>query len=105
MEELIIPIFIGILLILTIIVLIICITKKDWEGTFTLILFASILIISEIFIISDIQNDKTESTAIESKITNTQPEPSALDVYRGLTELEITSVNGVPKDSVVVFKK
>ena len=32
------------------------------------------------------------------------PNPSALDVYRGHTELEITSVNGTPIDSVVVFK-
>ena len=31
--------------------------------------------------------------------------PSALDVYRGNTELEITSVNGVPTDTVVVFKE
>lgn len=30
--------------------------------------------------------------------------PKAIDVYRGKTELEITSVNGVPKDTVVVFK-
>jgi hypothetical protein len=28
-----------------------------------------------------------------------------LDVYRGNTELKITSVNGVPTDTVVVFKK
>ena len=34
-----------------------------------------------------------------------KPKPSALDVYRGNTELEITSVNGVPTDTVVVFKK
>ena len=32
------------------------------------------------------------------------PTPSALDVYRGNTELEITSVNGIPTDTVVVFK-
>lgn len=32
------------------------------------------------------------------------PTPSALDVYRDNTELEITSVNGVPIDTVVVFK-
>lgn len=32
------------------------------------------------------------------------PTPSALDVYRGNTELKITSVNGVPTDTVVVFK-
>ena len=31
--------------------------------------------------------------------------PQAIDVYRGKTELEITSVNGVPQDTVVVWKK
>ena len=31
--------------------------------------------------------------------------PSAIDVYRGNTELEITSVNGTPIDTVVVFKE
>lgn len=31
--------------------------------------------------------------------------PTALDVYRGNTELMITSVNGVPTDTTVVFKK
>ena len=30
--------------------------------------------------------------------------PTALDVYRGNTELEITSANGIPTDTVVVFK-
>ena len=34
-----------------------------------------------------------------------KPTPSALDVYRGNTELEITSANGTPIDSVVVFKE
>ena len=34
-----------------------------------------------------------------------KPTPSALDVYRGNTELEITSVNGIPTDTIVVFKK
>ena len=34
-----------------------------------------------------------------------KPKPSALDVYRGNTELEITSVNGTPIDSVVVIKE
>ena len=33
-----------------------------------------------------------------------KPEPSAIDVYRGNTELEITSVNGTPTDTVVVHK-
>ena len=30
--------------------------------------------------------------------------PTALDVYRGNTELKITSVNGVTTDTVVIFK-
>ena len=33
-----------------------------------------------------------------------KPKPSALDVYRGNTELEITSINGIPVDSTVVWK-
>lgn len=31
--------------------------------------------------------------------------PKAIDVYRGKTELEVTSVNGVPVDTVVVWKE
>ena len=50
----------------------------------------TILIVIEICLVSEI---------IE------KPKPSALDVYRGKTELEITSVNGTPIDTVVVFKK
>ena len=38
------------------------------------------------------------------EIITEKPTPSAIDVYRGNTELEITSVNGVPTDSVVVYK-
>ena len=34
-----------------------------------------------------------------------EQKPSAIDVYRGNTELEMTSVNGTPIDSVVVFKE
>lgn len=34
-----------------------------------------------------------------------EPKPSAIDVYRGNTELEITSINGTPIDTVVVFKE
>lgn len=37
-------------------------------------------------------------------VTTLVNNPTALDVYRGNTELEITSVNGVPTDTVVVFK-
>lgn len=35
----------------------------------------------------------------------TNKHPKAIDVYRGNTELKITSVNGIPTDSVVVFTK
>ena len=52
--------------------------------------FMTILVIIEVYLLSNI----TE-----------KPTPSAIDVYRGNTELEITSVNGVPTDSVVVFKE
>lgn len=31
-------------------------------------------------------------------------EPTALDVYRGKTELKITSVNDIPTDTIVVYK-
>ena len=34
-----------------------------------------------------------------------EPKPSAIDVYRGNTKLEITSINGTPIDTVVVFKE
>lgn len=49
----------------------------------------TILVVIEICLVSDIIGN---------------PTPSALDVYRGNTELEITSVNGIPTDTVVVFK-
>lgn len=37
-------------------------------------------------------------------INISEPTPTALDVYRGNTKLKITLVNGVPTDTVVVFK-
>ena len=52
--------------------------------------FTTILVVTEICLVSEIIDN---------------PTPSALDVYRGSTELEITSVNGIPTDTVVVFKK
>lgn len=52
--------------------------------------FTTIFVVIEICLVSDIIGN---------------PTPSALDVYRGNTELEITSVNGIPTDTVVVFKK
>ena len=38
-------------------------------------------------------------------IITEKPAPSALDVYRGNTELEITFIDETPIDTVVVFKK
>ena len=52
--------------------------------------FMTILVIIEVYLLSNIIG---------------KPTPSALEVYRGNTELEITSVNGVPTDIVVVFKE
>ena len=54
---------------------------------------ASILIVSIITFISAV------FTTIELR------NPTAIDVYRGRTVLEITYRNGVPIDSAVVFKK
>lgn len=31
--------------------------------------------------------------------------PKAIDVYRGKTSLEITSINNIPTDTIVVWKK
>jgi uncharacterized membrane protein YadS len=31
--------------------------------------------------------------------------PTAIDVYQGKTRIKVTSVDGIPVDSVVVFKK
>jgi hypothetical protein len=38
-------------------------------------------------------------------ISSDTSSPSAIDVYRGKTTLKITSVDGIPTDSVVVYKK
>lgn len=79
-------IFIGMVLIISIIVVIIGIKEKDWFN----VIMGSIFIIICIFCV------------VAAMLAS--PEPTALDVYRGLTELEVTSVNGVPKDTVVVYK-
>lgn len=52
-------------------------------------MFVIILLIVEIILICDISNEV---------------KPKAIDVYRNKTELDITSVNGVPRDTVVVWK-
>lgn len=67
--------------------------RDRWGGSFEDGLFIAslltILIIIEVCLLNIIKEKTT---------------PSALDVYRGNTELEITSVNGTPIDTVVVFK-
>ena len=83
-------VFVGIILVLVIIISIVCIIDKKWSDAILGILYIMALIVCEILIILMIQNF--------------QSEPTALDVYRGLTELEITSDNGVIKDTVVIFK-
>lgn len=40
------------------------------------------------------------TTAIVSNNT-----PKAIDVYRGKTSLEITSINNIPTDTIVIWKK
>lgn len=37
-------------------------------------------------------------------LINISKKPSAMDVYQGKTALEITYKDGIPMDSVVVFK-
>lgn len=64
------------------------------RGDFDIGVFLGIVIsvfsVIEIGIVSDILADQI---------------PTALDVYRGNTELMITSINGIPTDTTVVFKK
>ena len=75
---------IEIVLILSIIALIVDITIKNHFHIILKSIFVITCIVIEIIIISEIKN--------------VQPEPTAI-------ELEITSVNGVPQDTVVIFKK
>ena len=65
-------------------------STEDFDIGIIIGYFMAILVIIEVYLLSNIKE---------------KPTPSALDVYRGNTELEITSVNGVPTDSVVVFKE
>ena len=65
-------------------------STEDFDIGFIIGGIIAILVIIEVYLLSNIIG---------------KPTPSALDVYRGNTELEITSVNGTPIDSVVVFKE
>lgn len=62
---------------------------EDFDAGLICGVFIILLSITEIILITSISAD---------------PKPKAIDVYRNKTELEITSVNGVPRDTVVVWK-
>lgn len=64
-------------------------STEDFDIGFIIGGIITILVIIEVYLLSNIIG---------------KPTPSALDVYRGNTELEITSVNGTPIDTVVVYK-
>lgn len=68
--------------------------SDKWGSSFSVGIFIGVVI--TIFIVIEI--------CLVSKIIE-KPKPSALDVYRGNTELEIKSINGIPIDTVVIFKK
>lgn len=68
--------------------------SDKWGSGFSVGIFIGVVI--TIFIVIEI--------CLVSRIIE-KPKPSALDVYRGNTELEIKSINGIPIDTVIVFKK
>ena len=84
-------IIVGVLIL--VLIILIGYIRDRWGGSFEDGLFISSLLIILIIIEVCLLNNIKEKTT-----------PSALDVYRGNTELEITSVNGTPIDTVVVFK-
>lgn len=63
--------------------------KGDFDTGMLMGMFIVILAVAEIIMIYNVSDE---------------PEPKAIDVYRNKTELEITSINGVPRDTVVVWK-
>ena len=65
-------------------------STEDFDIGFIIGCIITILMVIEVNLLADIIGE---------------PKPSAIDVSRGNTELEITSVNGTPIDSVVVFKE
>ena len=79
--------YIGIIIVFIVIGICTTIINEDRN-----IIWASILLviafIGEIFIIYDINNT-----------------PTALDVYRGNTELRITYEGKIPVDTIVIYKK
>ena len=62
--------------------------RYDLNGSWSMFIVISFIIVVCVFLLVDL------------KLNN----PSAIDVYRGKTELEIHSINGLPQDTVVVWK-
>ena len=88
----IVEIIVGIIILASLIL--VGILSEKYDDSFDAGVFMSIIIAILMFI----------EICLISNIIEKQ-KPSALDVYRGNTELEITSVNGIPTDTIVVFKK
>lgn len=83
-------IILGIAILFLITELLKFIKRKDWGSIILLSIINLLCITFEVLLIY---------TALNAK-----PEPTALDVYRGLTELKISYINGVPQDTIVVLK-
>ena len=63
-------------------------SRYDLNGSWSMFIIISFIIVACVSLLVDL------------KLNN----PSAIDVYRGKTELEIHSINGIPQDTVVVWK-
>ena len=69
----------------------ICYIAKNSEFTLPLALFLSSFLIGG-FLVIVLVNDIFKDI------------PKPIDVYRGKTELEIHSINGIPQDTLVIWK-
>lgn len=72
-----------------------CYRKKEKENVFWLFVTTTVTNIFVGWLILVVISYYSESHKV----------PSAIDVYRGLTELEIHSINDIPQDTIVIFKK
>lgn len=79
--------------------------------TFLIIFFIGIILIIFSFALEATNSHPSTIIAITGTISLVlavifhNPRPTAMDVYRGKTTLEITYKDGIAIDSVVVFKK
>ena len=67
------------------------------------LLWGLLIVLANLYIIfSGIQKDEKRKEAKQEEVQRTIP--TALDVYRGRTTLQITYKDSIPIDTVVVFK-